>query len=32
MESLFDQELTDELVLAITTNAPALSSYFDSSP
>jgi len=26
-----DQELTDELVLAITTNAPALSSYFDSS-
>jgi hypothetical protein len=26
-----DQELTDELVLAITTNAPALNSYFDSS-
>ena len=26
-----DQELTDELVLAITTNAPALSSYFASS-
>jgi hypothetical protein len=26
-----DQELTDELVLAITTNAPALSSYFNSS-
>jgi hypothetical protein len=26
-----DQELTDELVLAITANAPALSSYFDSS-